>query len=293
MSVAEALLPRCHFPPPGSPVTCGVSGGADSLALLVLAVEAGCTVTAVHVDHGLREGSGVEAGLVADVAASLGAGFRPVTVHVEEGGDVEARCRAARLAALGPEAALGHTLDDRAETLLLNLMRGTGLNGLTALRPGPRHPILELRRGETVALCAGHNLEPFRDPSNADPRFRRNRVRGEVIPLLNDVALRDVAAVLARTAGVLADDADLLDTLAEGLDPTDARALAAAPTALATRAVRRLLQPAADSELHPPDRATVARVLAVAGGAAVACDVGRGWSVRRSAQRLELVGPGS
>ena len=73
--LVEDLLHRCSFPPPGSPVTCAVSGGADSLALLALAVAAGCRATAVHVDHGLRPGSETEADVVADVAARIGAGF--------------------------------------------------------------------------------------------------------------------------------------------------------------------------------------------------------------------------
>ena len=269
-----------------------MSGGPDSLALLALAVAAGCKATAVHVDHGIRAGSADEASLVAEAAAGLGATFSAVRVEVEPGPDLEARCRAARLGALGPDAALGHTLEDRAETLLLNLVRGAGLRGLTPLRPGVRHPILDLRRRETEELCKALGLVPFRDPSNADPRFRRNRVRHEVLPLLDDVAERDVAAVLARTADVLTEDADLLDSLASEIDATDARALASAPPALAGRAVRRLLEPVADAELHPPDRATIGRVLAVASGAAVACEVGRGWTVCRSAQRLEVVRTG-
>lgn len=289
--VAPDLLARCTFPAPGAPLRCGVSGGADSLALLALAVDAGCVVTAVHVDHGVREGSAREAELVESAAGLLGASFEAVRVEVDAGADLEARCRRARLVALGPGAALGHTLDDRAETFLLNLLRGSGLHGLSSLRPDHRHPILRIRRSETAALCRALSLTPFADPSNDDPRFRRNRVRAEVVPLLDDVADRDTAQLLARTADLLAEDEDLLVQLASRLDPTDARALAAAPPPLARRAIRTLLVPALDEEQHPPDRATVDRVLAVACGDSERCEVGRGWAVHRRNQRLHLVAP--
>ena len=156
---------------------CGVSGGADSLALLVLAVAVGCRVTAVHVDHGLREGSQSEAALVAAVAEQFGARFRSERVSLEPGTNLEARGRAARHGILGPDAALGHTADDRAETILMNLLRGAGPDGLAGIRPGPRHPIVELRRSETEAVCAIEGLEPFFDPTNLDPMFLRHRVR--------------------------------------------------------------------------------------------------------------------
>ncbi|HEY2330922.1 MAG TPA: ATP-binding protein, partial [Acidimicrobiales bacterium] len=90
------------------PVVAGLSGGADSMALLVLALHAGCAVTAVHVDHGLRPGSAAEAGPVAELASRLGAAFRAVTVEVAPGPNLEARARAARLEALGPGAMTGH-----------------------------------------------------------------------------------------------------------------------------------------------------------------------------------------
>jgi tRNA(Ile)-lysidine synthase len=95
-----------------------------------------------------------------------------------------------------------------------------------------------------------------------------------------------VAAVLARQAAGLRDDGQLLDELALAIDPTDARRLAAAPVALARRAIRRWLRSGA--ELHPPDTATVERVLAVARGEAVACEVGQGRTVRRASGRLTL-----
>jgi tRNA(Ile)-lysidine synthase len=283
--VAE-LLTRCTFPPAGTAVTCAVSGGADSSALLVLARAAGCPATAVHVDHGLRPGSAAEADVVAALAARVGADFRACRVDVADGPNLEARARAARSAVLPPDVLTGHTLDDRAETVLINLLRGAATSGLAGIRPSPRRPLLALRRAETHRLCAELGVAVVHDPSNADPRHLRNRVRAELLPLLDGLAGRDVAAVLARQAEVLRTDDELLDSLAATLDPTDATALAAAPAALAGRAVRAWLR-----DEHPPDGATVERVLAVARGEAVACEVGRGRRVARRGQRLRLVEP--
>ncbi|MEA2932235.1 MAG: tRNA(Ile)-lysidine synthase, partial [Actinomycetota bacterium] len=237
-----------------------MSGGADSLALLVLAVAAGCVATAVHVDHGLRAGSAAEADVVRDVADAVGAAFRGERVVVAPGPNLEARARAARYQVLPDDVLTGHTADDQAETVLLNLVRGAGLDGLAGIAPGPRHPILGLRRHQTHGLCLALGLAPVDDPSNADPAHRRNRVRHELMPLLDAVAERDVAAVLARQAPLLRDEAELLDGLAAALDPADARTVAAAPVALARRALRRWLTAGCE---HPPEAATVERVLAV------------------------------
>lgn len=223
-----------------------------------------------------------------DVARALGAGFRAERVEVGPGPNLEARARDARHRVLPAGTMTGHTADDQAETVLLNLTRGAGLDGLGAMRPGPTKPILSLRRAETHALCAERGLPVFHDPSNDDPVHRRNRMRHEVLPLLDEVAARDVAALLARSASLFADDAALLDALAEGIDPTDARALAAAPPPIARRAVRRWLLEAAPP--YPPDAAAVARVLAVARGEAKATEVCGGLRVGRSAGRLLLSG---
>ncbi len=283
---AAPLLPRCTFPPVGSRVTCAVSGGADSTALLALAVAAGLSVTAIHVDHGLRQGSAGEARVVAANAASVGAAFRSVRVDVGHGPNLEARARAARYAALPPGVLTGHTADDQAETVLLNLLRGAATDGLSGMRPGPARPLLALRRSETVALCAALDLPTVDDPSNRDPRHLRNRVRHELLPMLQELAGRDPVPLLVRQADLLRDDRDLLDERAAAIDPTDAKALAAAPTALARRAVRRWLTGA-----HPPDLATVDRVLAVARGEALATDIGGNERVTRSRQRLSRSGP--
>ena len=278
------LLAQCTFPPPGSEVTCAVSGGADSMALMVLAGAAGCHVTAVHVDHRLRSGSASEGQLVAAAAARFGAAFRSETIDVGDGPNLEARARQARYAVLPHDVMTGHTADDQAETMLLNLMRGASSSGLAAMRPGLRRPILALRRSRTATLCETLAITVVDDPSNRDPAYLRNRVRHELLPAMNALAQRDLVPVMTRQAGLLRDDADLLDQLAAAIDPTDAKQLAAAPVPLARRAVRRWL--ATD---HPPDAATVDRVLRVADGTASACDIGAGRRVERSHQRLRLL----
>jgi tRNA(Ile)-lysidine synthase len=280
----DRLLERTRFPAAGTTVTCAVSGGADSLALLVLARAAGLTVTAVHVDHGLRPESGAEAGVVADAARRFGAGFRAARAVVPPGPNLEARARAARFAVLPPDVLTGHTADDQAETVLLNLLRGAGLDGLAGMSHD-RHPILAVRRSETRALCSEVGLVPVQDPSNADPAFRRNRIRHELLPFLDELAGRDVAPVIVRQADLLRAEAALLDGLAAHIDVTDARILASAPPALARRAIRRWLRAGA---AHPPDAAAVERVLAVARMEQRACEVNDGRRVSRSSGRLRL-----
>ena len=257
--------------------------------MLVLATQAGLDVTAVHVDHGLRPGSAAEADIVREAAARYGARFESRAVQVAPGPNVEERARHARRSVLPPDAMTGHTADDQAETVVLNLMRGAGIDGLAGIRPGPTKPILALRRSETNALCRAEGLTPVVDPTNADAAFRRNRVRLDVMPLLEAVAQRDVPAVIARQAELLRDDADLLDSLAAGIDATDARALRDAPSPLARRAVRRwLAEHAGGHDRHPPDAASVERVLAVARNEVVACELPGGFRVSRSGGRLTL-----
>ena len=260
-----------------------MSGGADSTALMALAIAAGLDVTAVHVDHGLRDGSAAEADVVRANALQLGAAFRSERVDVVDGPNLEARARQARYAVLPTDVLTGHTADDQAETVLVNLLRGASTSGLAAMRSGHQHPLLSLRRAETVELCTALELQVVHDPSNLDPRHLRNRVRHELLPLMTQLSQRDLAPVLARQAALARDDDDLLNTLAAALDPMDARALATAPVALARRAVRSWLAGA-----HPPDAATVERVLQVARGHSLATEVGGGRRVERHHQRLSL-----
>ena len=295
--LVATLLERCSFPEVvGSSahcdldtaphVSCAVSGGADSSALLVLAVAADFRVTAVHVDHALRPGSDREADLVAALAGRFGADFITITTPVAAGPDLEARARAARHAALPPDVLFGHTADDQAETVLLRLLRGTGPTGLAAMRPA-RHPLLALRRRETREVCDRLGIESFEDPSNEDPQFRRNRVRHELVPLIDSIAERDVTPLLCRLADLCAEQADLLGELAAGEDASDAARVAELPLPIAAEVIRRWWIDGTGLG-YPPDAAAMARILDVAAGRSVGCEVGSGWSVRRSGGRLAL-----
>lgn len=295
-NTVEALLERCTFPDPDTPLNCAVSGGADSLALLVLAVASGCDVTAIHVDHGLREASADEAEVVEAAAERLGANFVSRRVKVLDGPNLEARAREARFSALPRDVATGHTMDDQAETVLTNLLRGSGLDGLAAMRPGIRHPILGIRRYETVALCKALGIAWVTDPSNEDPRHTRNRVRHELLPLCSEIARRDVVPILTRESLLLREEADLLDSLSseELPDPTDVKAVRVAPLPLARRALRRWLRENCDNSLdnHPPSLAEVTRVLDVVSGKFVGTQIAGGHKVYRKdghlGVRLEL-----
>jgi tRNA(Ile)-lysidine synthase len=297
-ALRRRLLSRCDFPPRGTEIDCAVSGGADSFALMVLAVEAGCQVTAWHVDHGLREGADEEFAAVTEAAARYGVGARQVRIDLEPGPNLEDRARRLRFDALPAGISTGHTADDQAETILLALLRGAGLDGMTGMGAGSdgdwaRHPILAIRRSETVALCAEEGLTPFEDPTNSDSTIVRNRVRHELIPLAADIAGRDVVPILARTGALLRADAEVLGSAASALDPTDAKALAAAPAGTARRAVRAWLVAATPpgSPPYPPSSAAVERVLAVARGEATACEVAGVGRIARHQQRLVIEDP--
>ncbi|MFT4199728.1 tRNA lysidine(34) synthetase TilS [Gordonia sp. (in: high G+C Gram-positive bacteria)] len=238
-------------------VCVALSGGPDSLALTAAAVHAGCEVLALVVDHGLQPGSADVAEGAAVAARGLGAQARVLPVTVGSDGGLEAAARSARYAALdtarqGRPVLLGHTLDDQAETVLLGLGRGSGpaaLSGMRRWRAPWGRPLLDLRRADTVAACAEWGLAPVDDPHNADPRFTRVRVRTEVLPLMEDVLGGGVAAALARTADLLADDDAFLGEMADELaaavtdgDDLLVAPLAEAPIALRSRVLRDWLR---------------------------------------------------
>jgi tRNA(Ile)-lysidine synthase len=244
------------------PVLVACSGGADSLALAAAvafeAPRAGVPAGAVTVDHGLQAGSAERAAATADLLRNLG--LSPVSVarvHVGTEGGPEAAARSARYGALagaaqerGARVALGHTLDDQAETVLLGLGRGSGprsLAGMVERRvtggvPWWR-PLLGVRRETTRDVCAALELPVWDDPWNADPAYRRVRLRTEVLPLLEDVLGGGVAPALARTAALLREDLNALDALAAAElarwdDDLPAADVGALPDALRRRVLR-------------------------------------------------------
>ncbi len=265
----------------GARVLVACSGGPDSTALAFLAAEArdDLVLELVHVAHGLRgvAADAEDAALVLQHAAWLGAGSRSVPVDVRpDGGGIEAAARSARLTALEEVAddvgatvvLLGHTADDQAETLLLRLARGTGIDGLAGMRPVRGRfvrPLLRLRRDDVRGFVAGEGLPTVHDESNDDPRFRRTVVRHEVLPALERVA-GDPVGALNRLAGLVHADADALDVAAGQAVPLrsygevtalDRSALDSAHPSLARRAIRAAL---AHHLSRVPDADTVSRV---------------------------------
>jgi tRNA(Ile)-lysidine synthase len=187
---------------PAESVLIACSGGPDSTALLDalarLAAPRRWRLAVAHIDHGLRTGSAGDAEVVAALASARGLPFRSILVKVEAGGSLQDHARNARHAALRTEAArlgasliaLGHTADDQAETVLMRLLAGASPAGLPAMderERGLARPLLRVWRDATIAYCAALGIEPLADPSNADPRFLRSRVRHEVIPALEAV----------------------------------------------------------------------------------------------------------
>jgi len=183
----------------------------------------GCTLTAASVDHGLRPEAPAEVALAGALAASLGVPFVPLRVEVPVEASRQEAARRARYAALlacarerGAECiAVGHTLDDQAETVLARLLRGAGIEGLSAITPrradGVIRPLLDCRRSEVHAYASLHALAFAHDPSNADERYLRVRVRHRIVPLLSaenpqlPVHLASLADDAREAARVVAD----------------------------------------------------------------------------------------
>jgi len=247
---------RSAPPRPVQRIVVGVSGGADSLALVAGAawcsrrVEelAHVPVCAVVVDHGLQKGSAAVAARAAAQVEALGVEAQVVQVEVTDRGDgPEADARVARYRALLADrdavVLVGHTLDDQAETVLLGLARGSGTRSLAGMpeRQGRLlRPLLGVRRSETQAACEEVGLEWWSDPHNADPAYSRSRVRA-ALTTLDEAIGPGLAEALARTAELARADADLLDTLSaklllEGSQPDGT--LAIAPLETADRALR-------------------------------------------------------
>ena len=209
------------------------SGGLDSTVLLhalaSLQAEQGVPLFAIHVDHGLQEDSGAWSEHCATIADELGIDFlcRSVTVQLESGKGPEASARDARYTALHAELGFGdwlisaHHREDQAETLLLNLIRGSGPMGIAGIgamrRFGPgwlARPLLETSRDDMLEYAEREGLRWLEDPSNVDRRFDRNFLRHDILPRLKS-RWSDISARLQRSAGHAAEASQLLANLAE------------------------------------------------------------------------------
>lgn len=222
---------------PGSRLTIGYSGGLDSSALLYLLAglrqTTGFSLAAVHIHHGLSSQADVWAQHCVQVCRQLDVPLGIHRVDVQPAGEgLEAAARAARYRVyLGLDTdflVLAHHRDDQAETVLLQLLRGTGIKGLAAM-PDARplaegcvllRPLLPLTRAEILAWATEHELGWIEDESNTDVRLARNALRHEVMPRLSG-RFPDASKTLAQAAGQFAEAALLLDALAD-LDGRDA-----------------------------------------------------------------------
>jgi tRNA(Ile)-lysidine synthase len=207
LTLASQALRSGDLVPPGARVLAAVSGGPDSMALVHvlsrLQERFGFRVAACGVDHGLRESAAAELDLAEEACGRWDVPFHRVALGLDAGGNLHARARAARYAALRAKAAelgatriaTGHHADDRAETVILRLARGAGPRGLAVLplRAGELiRPLLRARRTTIEAHLARHRIPFAVDPSNLDPRFDRARVRARVLPALEELSPRIV-----------------------------------------------------------------------------------------------------
>lgn len=253
-------------------VLCGVSGGADSIALLHYLVskqeELGISVVAIHVNHGLRGAAALhDEAFVCDVCEKLSVPVEVVRVQVEAGASVEAQARKARYAAFEQVAekygcnkiATAHNLNDNAETVLFHLSRGTGVTGLRGILPKRDRfirPLIDCTRDDVLEYLQEFGLQSCFDETNDCLQFSRNRIRKEVLPQL-EKAHPGALQAIHRTSRLIAADADFFASEVEHLlqfaivKEREVRypieKLQGLHTALQMRVLLRLAQTAGDS----------------------------------------------
>jgi tRNA(Ile)-lysidine synthase len=306
----RAVLQTCRERdlPLAGPVLVALSGGPDSTALVaVLAAlrDAGVAgeVVACHVDHGLRPDSAADAGACEALCREVAVPLRRRAVVVGAG-NVQAAARRARYGALREVAgeagaaviATGHTRSDQAETVVLRLLRGAGARGIAGIPPRRGalvRPLIDRSRAEILAYLRERGLGWCEDPTNPTPRYDRNRVRRDVLPVLESLRAGAEAA-LARAADLLREDDRALEALARRIAPPGATRVARgelerAPLAVRTRVVRRLWRAAAGSRrgLAAHHVASVLKLLDRQAPGRVSLPGGRVATFRRGVLRVE------
>jgi tRNA(Ile)-lysidine synthase len=263
----------------GEPLLVMLSGGADSVCLLDVALRLGADVTALHVNYGLRDEAGDDERHCRDLCARLGVALTVERAPLPAAGNVQALARDARYRLAERHASGGyataHTASDQAETVLYRLAVSPGrraLLGMAARRGRLVRPLLEATAEETRAHCRARGLEWREDVSNADPRFARARVRHGLLAALREVAPA-AERTIAETATQLRDEAEILDAaVAEALEglgggpAVDAAAVVELGPAFARLLLRRLAEREAGAP-RPLSRKEVDAVLALAGAA--------------------------
>jgi tRNA(Ile)-lysidine synthase len=231
-TIVTTYIDKHHLLPSSGAVIVAVSGGADSLCLLDLLNRLcgagkrypGVSLHAAHLNHKLRgEASDRDAVIVGSIIKSWGLPYTLGAIDVAalaraerrslEDAGRSARYRFLREVAHGQPIAVAHHADDQVESLLLHFLRGSGLTGMVGMLPRQQdiiRPLLEVRHAQTVAYCQEHDIEPLEDLSNVDPRFLRNRIRHELLPLLESLN-PGFQSTLLRNADVIRVDVDWLE----------------------------------------------------------------------------------
>ncbi len=323
---------REAFPGTVSHLVVGYSGGKDSLALLLVLRDlerlGACRLTVVHVDHGLRPGSGEDAARAVEIGRSLGVEVRVVfaetpLVELFPGRGVEDAARSFRYQVLarvaeevGADAiAVAHHAQDQAETVLLHLLRGSGLAGLSGMAADSVLPVPDAEMGATMRVVRPFLHEPpealvelvgrsgvpvVDDPSNIDPGFRRNRIRHELLPLIEEIAPGATGRLVSLADILDADDAALDDTahaLMHRMVDEDGNlgwnAMRNAPVGLQRRVVRHWILHSVFAGDLGRERVDAVVVLASRNEGGKQVELGGGWSVRYGQGRLELIPPAS
>ena len=276
--------------PAGGPLLVLLSGGGDSVCLLDVALRLGARPEALHVNYGLRSGADADERFVRELCGRLGVPL--VVEHVslsESGGNLQERAREARYALAERHAqgdyAAAHTASDQAETVLYRLAVSPGsraLHGMAPRRGRLVRPLLDVTRAEVRDYLRARGLDWREDPSNADRRFARSRVRHDVLAQLSDIAPA-AERTIAETARQLREEGELVERAADetveelgGGPAVSLEELRSRPAALRRLVLRRLAEQTAGEGPRPLSRREADEILSLGGRGTKSLDLGGG-----------------